>query len=77
MYRTAAGLPGVHYWQNSTDYRIEVSLNEKTDEIKGRAELTYKNNSPDTLNFVWLYLEQNLFKKNSRGDLLITVAEPA
>lgn len=71
-YRTAAGLPGVHYWQNSTDYRIAVSLNEKTDEIKGTAELTYKNNSPDTLDYVWLYLEQNLFKKNSRGDLLIT-----
>ena len=71
-YRTATGLPGAHYWQNSTDYRISVSLNDKTDEIKGTAELHYKNNSPDTLDFVWLYLEQNLFKKDSRGDVLIT-----
>lgn len=71
-YRSAGGSPGILYWQNSTDYRIKVSLNDKTDAITGTAELRYQNNSPDTLDFVWLYLEQNLFKKNSRGDVLIT-----
>lgn len=71
-YRTVAGAPGINYWQNSTDYRIQVSLNDKTDEIIGKAELNYKNNSPDTLDFVWLYLEQNLFKKNSRGNQITT-----
>ncbi len=71
-YRTVAGSPSARYWQNSTDYKIEVSLNGETDEIKGQAVLTYKNNSPDTLDFVWLYLEQNLFREDSRGGLLIT-----
>ena len=66
-YRTAGGQPGYAYWQNRTDYQIAVSLNETTDEIKGKATLTYTNNSPDALPFLWLYLEQNLFAKDSRG----------
>ena len=72
-YRTAGGQPGHAYWQNRTDYQIAVSLNETTDEIKGKATLSYTNNSPDALPFLWLYLEQNLFAKDSRGAAIIPI----
>ena len=72
-YRSAGGQPGHAYWQNRTDYQITVSLNETTDEIKGKATLTYTNNSPDALPFLWLYLEQNLFAKDSRGAAIVPV----
>ena len=72
-YRTAGGQPGHAYWQNRTDYQIAVSLNETTDEVKGTATLSYTNNSPDALPFFWLYLEQNLFAKDSRGAAVVPV----
>lgn len=65
--RAATGAPNVGYWQNRADYQIAVSLNDVTNEIKGSVTITYKNNSPHALPFVWLQLDQNLFKKDSRG----------
>ncbi|TXF76354.1 M1 family metallopeptidase [Chryseobacterium sp.] len=71
--RSASGKPGHHYWQNSADYVLNATLNEQKKEIKGTAEITYTNNSFDTLEFLWLQLDQNLFRKNSRGNAVIPV----
>ncbi|UAY50716.1 M1 family metallopeptidase [Ferruginibacter albus] len=65
--RAATGEPGTAYWQNKADYQINVSLNDDTHEISGSVTITYKNNSPYKLPFLWLMLDQNLFKKDSRG----------
>ncbi|MGH2647057.1 MAG: M1 family aminopeptidase [Ginsengibacter sp.] len=72
VYRTSGGQPGIYYWQNRADYRILASINDKTNEIKGQATIIYKNNSPDELDFLWLYLEQNLFAKDSRGSAILS-----
>jgi len=69
--RAASGQPGVEYWQNRADYQINVKLNAVTNEIIGTDEITYTNNSPDKLSFVWLNLEQNLFKNDSRGNTVV------
>ncbi|WP_454802028.1 M1 family metallopeptidase [Mucilaginibacter phyllosphaerae] len=66
-YRTATGEPGPAYWQNKADYVIDVALNDKTNVITGTATITYTNNSPSALSVLWLQLEQNVFKKDSKG----------
>lgn len=68
-YRSASGVPGPDYWQNETDYKIKATLDDKTHTLRGEITLTYTNNSPDELPFIWLYLEQNRFTENSRGTL--------
>jgi hypothetical protein len=70
-YRSASGYPGPKYWQNRADYNITANLDEATSTITGSVTITYKNNSPDNLPFLWLQLDQNLFAKNSRGAVLI------
>lgn len=65
--RAANGEPNTGYWQNRADYQISVSLNDLTNMISGTATITYKNNSPHALPFLWLQLDQNLFNKESRG----------
>ncbi len=69
--RSASGQPGHQYWQNSADYVLNANLNETNNEISGSAEITYTNNSFDNLGFLWLQLDQNLFKKDSRGNAVI------
>lgn len=73
VYRTASGKPGPEYWQNSADYNLEVSLDDKTNIISGNVTIHYTNNSPETLDFIWIYLEQNRFTENSRGTLTTPV----
>jgi hypothetical protein len=68
-YRTATGKPGESYWQNRANYIIHADLDEEKQILKGKITITYINNSPENLDFVWLYLEQNRFKDNSRGSL--------
>jgi Peptidase family M1 domain len=65
--RAADGSPHFTYWQNKADYQINVTLNDKTNVISGSVIITYKNNSPQTLPYLWLQLDQNLFAKDSRG----------
>ncbi|MFZ9160722.1 MAG: M1 family metallopeptidase, partial [Aquirufa sp.] len=65
--RSAAGVPGPGYWQNSADYKIAVSLDDVANKITGDVEISYKNNSPDKLPFLWLQLDQNSFNTQSRG----------
>lgn len=69
--RSASGQPGHNYWQNSADYVLNATLNDGKNEISGSAEITYTNNSFDDLGFLWLQLDQNLFKKDSRGNAVI------
>lgn len=69
--RSASGAPGFAYWQNRADYKLTAKLNEKTNEIVGTDIITYTNNSPDKMDFVWMYLDQNLFKADSRGNAII------
>lgn len=70
-FRSAGGQPGPKYWQNRADYKLSARLNDQTNEISGTAVLTYTNNSPDNLPFIWMQLDQNLFKEDSRGNALI------
>ncbi|KGO94870.1 M1 family metallopeptidase [Flavobacterium subsaxonicum] len=68
-YRSASGVPGPQYWQNGADYVIEAELDDKTNILKGKLTLTYHNNSPEDLNYIWMYVEQNRFTETSRGTL--------
>lgn len=64
-YRTASGAPGKDYWQQRADYDIKVELDEANNKIIGSETITYFNQSPDVLPYVWIQLDQNLFAKNS------------
>ena len=66
-YRSASGAPGHKYWQNGVDYNISVNLDTATHKVSGTITITYKNNSPDQLPYLWLQLDQNSFKETSRG----------
>ncbi len=66
-YRSAKGVPGPAYWQNRADYLIHAALNDKDSSVTGDVTISYTNNSPDSLDYVWLQLDQNLFKPGSRG----------
>ena len=72
-YRAATGEPGPKYWQNRADYQLAAKLNDETNEITGSEVLTYTNNSPLKLGFVWMQLDQNLFKQDSRGSAIVPV----
>lgn len=72
-FRSADGQPGPKYWQNSADYVINVALNPDKKELTASQEVTYINNSPDEMKFVWMQLDQNLFSKNSRGNATIAM----
>jgi Peptidase family M1 domain len=67
LTRAATGEPNTGYWQNRADYTITASINELTNQITGSVIITYKNNSPHSLPYLWLQLDQNLFAKESRG----------
>ncbi len=68
-YRSSLGLPGENYWQNKADYVIEVELDDERKSIKGKIKIIYTNQSPMALNYIWLQVEQNRFKSDSRGQL--------
>ena len=67
VYRSSNGAPGPQYWQNRADYKIHASIDITTRTLTGSEAITYTNNSPDTLTSLWLNLEQNLYRKDSRG----------
>ncbi|WP_461453621.1 M1 family metallopeptidase [Mucilaginibacter sp.] len=70
-YRAADGQPGAKYWQNRADYQIAASLNDQTNEVTGSETITYTNNSPQKLGFLWMMVEQNLFRADSRGTAIV------
>ncbi|ULC59293.1 M1 family metallopeptidase [Flaviramulus sp. BrNp1-15] len=65
-YRTASGAPGKDYWQQRANYKIKVVLDEINNTIIGNETITYFNNSPDDLSYVWIQLEQNVNKKGNQ-----------
>jgi hypothetical protein len=69
VFRSASGKPGVQYWQNSASYAIEAELDDKANTLKGKVTMTYTNNSPEDLSYIWMYIEQNRFTEDSRGTL--------
>jgi hypothetical protein len=73
-YRAADGQPGPKYWQNRADYQLNATLNDVTNEISGSETLTYTNNSPQKLDFLWMQLDQNLFKQDSRGTAIVPLS---
>ncbi len=73
-YRSASGEPGPKYWQNKADYKITATLDTGLHKVSGDVEITYTNNSPDNLKFLWLQMDQNIYKKDSRASATTTAA---
>lgn len=69
-FHSATGNPGPKYWQNMADYDIEATLRPDQHKLDGKVTIHYTNNSPYNLNFLWLQLDQNTFKKGSRSSAL-------
>jgi Peptidase family M1 domain len=72
-YRAATGEQGPKYWQNRADYQLIAKLNDEANEITGTEILTYTNNSPLKMDFIWMQLDQNLFRQDSRGSAIVPV----
>ena len=72
-YRNAAGAPGHAYWQQRADYRIKVTLDEARRAVSGSGTITYHNNSPDTLSYLWVQLDQNMFRADSDNRNIATL----
>jgi hypothetical protein len=67
-FRSASGAPGGRYWQQKADYDIDVKLDEKNLSIIGTETITYTNNSPDKLNYLWLQLDENIHDPNTESN---------
>ncbi|NEU08167.1 M1 family metallopeptidase [Flavihumibacter sp. R14] len=73
-YRTASGAPGHEYWQQKVNYDMKIVLNDDNQSISGSEKITYINNSPDVLPYLWLQLDQNIFKPGSDSYLTETAS---
>jgi len=71
-FRSASGKPGPQYWQNRVDNIINCTLDTGKNLVSGDIKIIYTNNSPDDLQFLWLQLDQNIYKKNSRASATTT-----
>ncbi len=69
-YRSSSGVPGPDYWQQRADYTITASLDTGTAQLNGSVQIRYTNNSPDTLRYVWVQVDQNLYRTGSKGSAL-------
>ena len=69
-YRSSNGAPGPSYWQNEADYEMHAALNTTAKKLDNDEVITYTNNSPDTLTSLWIQLEQNLYRKDARGQIV-------
>ena len=74
MYRSASGAPGPEYWQQRANVDIDATLDEEARRIIAEMDIEYVNNSPDTLNYIWLALDQNRFKDGSLARMSATAA---
>src|SRR5215469_5665677 len=61
-YRSASGEPGPKYWQNKADYKINCTLDTGLHRVTSEVEISYTNNSPDNLRFLWLQVDQNIYR---------------
>jgi len=75
--RNAAGAPGHKYWQQRADYRLQVTLDESRRSLSGSGTVTYYNNSPDTLSYLWVQLDQNMFRSDSDNRNISTLPSRA
>ncbi len=75
VYRTASGAPGAQYWQQRADHSIKVTLDEENRSITASQSIRYTNNSPDTLRYIWIQLDQNRFAKGSIERLTQTAGQ--
>lgn len=66
-YRTASGAPGVDYWQQQVDYKMKIRLDDDIQKIHGEETITYHNNSPDVLYYLWIQLDQNIYAKDNNS----------
>ncbi len=64
-YRTASGAPGAEYWQQKADYKMKIEIDDENAKLLGTSNITYKNNSPDELQYLWLQLDQNVRAQES------------
>ena len=64
-YRTASGAPGDEYWQQKVDYDMQIRLDDNKQQVYGEETITYVNNSPDDLTYLWVQLDQNMRAKDS------------
>ena len=71
-YRTGSGAPGVKYWQQQADYKIDVAIDDKTQVLTGSETIKYHNNSPDVLTYLWVQLDQNVRAKGNLDDATST-----
>ena len=69
MFRNAAGAPGPAYYQQQADYKIDIELDDKNAKLSGSETVTYYNNSPDNLDYLWVQLDQNQAAKDSESPL--------
>jgi hypothetical protein len=69
-YRSSSGVPGPDYWQQRADYTIRATLDTASTQISGSVQIAYTNNSPDTLRYVWVQVDQNLYRTGSKGSAL-------
>lgn len=70
QYRNAAGAPGHGYYQQKADYKIKVKIDDNTQKLYGEETITYTNNSPDNLDYLWIQLDQNVRADNSDSKLI-------
>ena len=70
MYRTASGAPGPEYYQQQADYKIDVELDDKNQKMYGTETITYTNNAKESLDYLWLQLDQNEKAKNAKSKLI-------
>lgn len=70
MYRAASGAPGVAYYQQQADYKMDIVLDDKNAKLSGYETITYTNNSPDALKYLWVQLDQNKRAKDSKSPLI-------
>ncbi|SDE88218.1 hypothetical protein SAMN05421636_108170 [Pricia antarctica] len=68
-YRSASGAPGPEYYQQQADYKMDIELDDKNASISGEETITYTNNSPDDLEYLWVQLDQNIRAKTSKAPL--------
>ncbi len=70
MYRTASGAPGPEYYQQQADYKIDVELDDKNAKLFGKETITYTNNAKESLDYLWIQLDQNIAAKTSKSPLV-------
>ena len=70
VYRTASGAPGHQYWQQKADYQMKIKLDDSNQSITGSETITYYNNSPDNLEYLWVQLDQNVRANDSDSPLI-------